>query len=164
MRLLIAIGGTVLLSSMLQGCQSADYGMVQSGGGKTFNPEIVASQIQSEQRPALKDQARAYAARLKRDGCIKSPEGATFEAAAGTIEKELAGFGQNQPSTGLVPGSAPETVTTLAEARLEVGDAASASGCLDIANVQYKAVIRSPGAVHASYKQRAELGLSASQL
>jgi hypothetical protein len=138
--------------------------MAQSAPRKTSNPEIVASQIQHEQRPALKEQARAYAARLRRDGCVKSPEGAMFEAAARTAERELAGLGQSQPGTGLPPGSTGETATTLAEARLEVGDAASASGCLDIANVQYKAVIRSPGTVQASYRQRAELGLSASQL
>jgi hypothetical protein len=62
-------------------------------------------------------------------------------------------------------GTSAEMATTLAEARLQVGDAASAAGCLDIANAQYKAVLRSAsGPGSASYRQRAELGLSASVL
>ncbi len=166
MRLVIALGGTVLLGSTLQGCQSMDSKMARDVDRQTF-PDIASSQTQTEQRPDLKAQAHVYAARLKRDGCVKSREGTLFEAASESVERELAALKQADNQLAKLPGRSPvaEMATTLAEARLEVGDAASASGCLDIANAQYRAVIRAfPGTVYASYRQRAELGLSASQL
>jgi hypothetical protein len=167
MRLFTAAGGAMLLASMLQGCQATDYQAAYASMTTTPPPDVAAPQVAAEQKVDLRGQARAYVARLKRDGCIKSPEGASFEAASSTLESDLAALkrGDNQPAG--MPGStaSAETATTLAEARLQVGDAASASGCLDVANAQYKAVLRAAsGPGSASYRQRAELGLSASVL
>ena len=167
MRLLTAIGGVVLLTTLPQGCQSADYKVAYASMTNAPRPETSPPELQAEQRPDLRDQARAYAARLKRDGCVKSREGALFEAASDSFDKDLGAQkrGDSQSAESSASGATTGAATALAEARLAVGDAASASGCLDIANAQYKAVIRSfPGPGNATYRQRAELGLSASQL
>ena len=167
MRFFTAIGGAVLLASLLQGCQSTDYQTAYASAAAAPARDMRAIQVPAEQKADLRDQARAYAARLNRDGCVKSPEGATFEAASVDFERDLAALkrGDTQPADMPGSGTAAETATTLAEARLQVGDAASASGCLDIADAQYKAVLRSvSGPAYASYRQRAELGLSASLL
>jgi hypothetical protein len=167
MRVFTATSGAVLLASLLQGCQSTDYQMAYASAAEAPARDMRTIQVAAEQKVGLRDQARAYAARLNRDGCVKSPEGATFEAASADFERNLAALkrGDNQLAGMPNSGTAAETATTLAEARLQVGDAASASGCLDVANTQYKAVLRSvSGPAYASYRQRAELGLSASLL
>jgi hypothetical protein len=167
MRFFTATSGAVLLASLLQGCQSTDYQMAYASAAETPARDMRGSQVAAEQKVGLRDQARAYAARLNRDGCIKSPEGAMFEAASADFERNLAALkrGDNQPAGMPASGTAADTATTLAEARLQVGDAASAAGCLEIANTQYKAVLRSvSGPAYASYRQRAEIGLSASLL
>jgi hypothetical protein len=167
MRLFTAIGRAMLLASILLGCQSTDYQVAYASMPKAPPPDNGASQAPLEQKADLRDQARAYATRLKRDGCIKTPEAASFEAASASLERNLAVVKKagSQPAEMPASAAAPESAQALAEARLQVGDAASASGCLDIANAQYKAVLRSvSGPGSASYRQRAELGLSASVL
>src|SRR5215217_4584296 len=90
MRFFIAIGGAVLLASLLQGCQSPDYQMAYAPAAAAPARDMRAIQVAAEQKVGLRDQARAYAARLKRDGCVNRPEGATFEAASVDFERDLA--------------------------------------------------------------------------
>ena len=165
MRLPIATGIIVLVAGMLQACQS-----VQSGG---TSAEIVSSQAaqasaapaQVQQTTRLRDQARAYAARLNQGRCATSPEAASFDATSNALERDLPAL-----KAGDIGGAADaqlpgDVERTLAEARLDVGDAARTGGCPDVANAQYRTVLRSfPGAVHAAFRRRAEMGLSALQL
>jgi hypothetical protein len=70
---------------------------------------------------------------------------------------------QNRNRDGALDDSvAPQLI---AEARLDIADAARIGGCPEIADSQYRLVIRSfPGRAYVEIRRRAELGLSAMQL
>ena len=165
MRLPIATGIVVLVAGTLQACQS-----VQS---RTASTEVASGQaaqasavpVQVQQTTRLREQARVYAARLNQGRCSTSPEAASFDATSNVLERDLpalrAGNIGGAPDTQL----AGDVERALAEARLDVGDAARTGGCADVASIQYRTVLRFfPGAEHAPYRRRAETGLSALQL
>jgi hypothetical protein len=166
MRLPIATGIIVLVMSVLQACQSAQSGKTSTEAASGQAAQRSASTAQAEQAARLREQARAYAERLNQGRCATSPEAASFDAAFNAAEKSLPTLRARDDVTGVPDAQlAIETERTLAEARLDVGDAARIGGCSEIANAQYRIVIRSfPGPAHASYRRRAEMGLSALQL
>jgi hypothetical protein len=166
MRLPIATGIIVLAAGMLQACQTAQSGKAATELAAGQAPQPSAATAQAEQTARLRAQARAYAERLNQGRCATSPEAASFDAAFNAAEKNLPGVRAGDDVTG-VPGAqlGLETERTLAEARLDVGDAARIGGCADVASAQYRTVIRMfSGPAYAPYRRRAETGLSALQL
>jgi hypothetical protein len=142
----VLIGGVLALASaMLPACQSADAGRSGVAVAQSAEPDAA---FQGESARRLKEQARAYAERLNRGRCETSP--LVTEDGLAALDDAL---------------SAEDGRRELAEARLEIADAARIGGCSDIANAQYRTVLRSfPGAAYEVYRRRAEFGLSAMQL
>jgi hypothetical protein len=165
MRLPVATGIVVLAAGLLQACQSVQSGKTtEVASARAVQVNAVPSQVQQAAR--LKEQARAYAERLNQGRCAASPEATSFDAAFSAIERDLPALKTGEAVAGLPDAQlASDVERTLAEARLDVGDAARIGGCPDIANTQYRTVIRSfSGAAYAPYRRRAEIGLSALQL
>lgn len=105
----------------------------------------------------LKTQARAYAERLNQGRCGMDRERTEFDNALTAVESSLAAAADTQ--------IASEAERVVAEARLDVADAARNGGCSEIANAQYKTIVRTfRGPAFAKYRNQAEIGLSAMQL
>jgi hypothetical protein len=166
MRLPIATGIIVLVAGVLQACQSAQSGKANTEAASGEAAQRSAATARAEQTARLREQARAYAERLNQGRCATSPEAASFDAAFNAAEKSLPTLKTADGVTGIPDTQlAIETERALAEARLDVGDAARIGGCSEIANAQYRIVIRAfREPAHAPYRRRAEMGLSALQL
>jgi hypothetical protein len=165
MRLPIATGILVLATGMLQACQSVQSGTTSAkiASGEAAQASAVPAPIDQTNR--LREQARVYAARLNQGRCATSPEGTSFDTTSNALERDLPALKAGGIGGAPDPELAGEVERTLAESRLDVGDAARTGGCPDVANTQYRIVLRAfPGAAHAAYRRRAEMGLSALQL
>jgi hypothetical protein len=152
----LAIVSAVLAVGLLQGCQIANSGKpdeVTETAVIAPSPGAAVAQGMT----SVRERARAYAARLNVGRCDGGPERGSFEAAEAELSQlSKSGVGTPAPED---PGS------VLAQARIDVADAARNGGCADIATAQYKTVLRSfPGPAYARFRQQAELGLSALQL
>ena len=78
------------------------------------------------------------------------------------VESGVSASHNPNPEDALDGSVAPQLI---AEARLDIADAARIGGCPEIAGPQYRLVIRSfPGPAYLQIRRRAELGLSAMQL
>ena len=158
MRSVIAVGAVALLA--LQSCQTPErtgtlVEIAQGGRSAAPSPPDPALRLRTE--------ARAYAERLNQGRC-NTPERREFDTTLSTVESILpvANAGAVPDAGNAAPANQVEVV---AEARLDVADAARHGGCPEIANLHYHAVIRaSRGPAFARFRQRAELGLSAMQL
>jgi hypothetical protein len=166
MRVPIATGIIVLVAGLLQACQSAQSGKTRTEITSAQAAQASAAPTQTQRTSHLREQARAYAERLNQGRCAAGAEAASFDATSNALEKDLPALKAGEAVTGTPDTQlAGEVERALAEARLDVGDAARTGGCPDIANVQYRTVLRSfPGAAHAGYRRRAEMGLSGLQL
>jgi hypothetical protein len=165
MRLPVATGIIVLAAGLLQACQSAQSG--RTGTDVAARQAVQASAATPQVEPAarLREQARLYAERLNQGRCTTGPEAAAFDAAFNAVETGRPAFTPGGGTGARDAELAFEAERALAEARLDIGDAARTGGCADIANAQYRIVIRSfPGPANAPYRRRAEIGLSALQL
>ena len=165
MRSVISSVITTLLACTLQCCQAVEKTNSNIAVGPDTGRSLAISQ--SERNLRLRDQARAYAGRLDQGRCDMGRERTEFENALSAVESDLpalrnAATGASVIDDARLVGDAEQV---LAEARLDVADAARNGGCSDIANAQYKAVVRAfRGPTFAKYRQRAEMGLSAMQL
>jgi hypothetical protein len=159
----LGLSVTVVVACVLQACQSADSGKPTAQVARAAVVERNAATTHAQQNARLKEQARAYAARLNQGRCATSEEAMLFDVASQESETSLR---TTIDPTGVPDAQlAAEAEQALAEARLDVGDAARIGGCSDIANAQYRIVLRSfPGPANVAYRRRAELGLSAMQL
>jgi hypothetical protein len=152
----LAVVSAVLAMGLLQGCQIASSGKpdeVADTAVAAPGPEAAVAQGTT----SVRERARAYAARLDAGRCDGGPERRSFEAA----EAELSQLSKSGDGTQ----ATEDPASVLAQARIDVADAARNGGCADIATAQYKTVLRSfPGPAYARFRQQAELGLSALQL
>ncbi|HEX2726275.1 MAG TPA: hypothetical protein VHN20_10685 [Beijerinckiaceae bacterium] len=167
MRLPIATGIIVLVAGLLQACQSAQSGKTSTEIASAQAAQPSAAPVQIQHTSRLREQARAYAERLNQGRCAAGAEAASFDATSNALEKDLPALKAGEAAVMGASDArlAGEVERALAEARLDIGDAARTGGCADIANVQYRMVLRSfPGAAHAGYRRRAEMGLSGLQL
>jgi hypothetical protein len=165
MRPVISVGLAALLACTLQSCQAVEK--ANSDIAAAPNPERGVVTSRSEQNLRLRTQARAYAERLDRGRCDMGREKADFENALIAVESSVPALRNAGTGSPVVDDAqlAAETEQALAEARLDVADAARTGGCSEIASSQYQAVVRAfRGPTFAKYRQRAEIGLSALQL
>jgi hypothetical protein len=163
MRSVICVSAAALLACTLQSCQAVEK--ASSNIAAAPNPD--RSVIESEQNLRLRNQARAYAERLDQGRCDRGREKTEFENALTAVESNLPALRQAEAGPLVIDDAqlAAKTEQVLAEARLDVADAARTGGCSDIASSQYQAVVRAfRGPTFAKYRQRAEIGLSALQL
>jgi hypothetical protein len=165
MRSVITAGLTALLACTLQCCQAVEK--TNSDIAVAAHPDRSVATTQSERNLRLRNQARTYASRLDQGRCDLARERSEFETALTAVESHLPALRNADAGTPVINDAqlAAEAEQALAEARLDVADAARTGGCSDIANSHYKAVVHAfRGPTFAKYRQRAEMGLSALQL
>ncbi len=152
----LATVSAALAVGLLQGCQIANSGKPDEVTQSPVTaPDSGAAVAQGT--TSVRERARAYAARLDVGRCDGGQERGSFEAA----EAELSQLTRSGDATL----ASDDPARVLAQARIEIADAARNGGCAEIATAQYKTVIRSfPGPAYARFRQQAELGLSALQL
>jgi len=164
MRSMMAVCMTVLMACVMQGCRTERETPTIAAAP---SPESIVIASQSERTIRLRRQARAYAERLDQGRCAPGRERAEFDDALSAVESNLPALRNAGAASPLIhdAGLASDAEQVLAEARLDVADAARTGGCSDIANSQYQIIVRTfRGPAFAKYRQRAEMGLSAMQL